>query len=103
MNLDKTHIQYHPDHDAVFLTFLPDRIGAKASNYGSAVARDPEFFYAAYLWVKKASVVPPVLAWIRKRIRWGRWIVVPRKVSRTWKHPQGLMEITITVVERKPR
>ena len=97
MQFDKLHIQYHPDHDAVFITHLPDRTGAKTSNHGHALDRDGEFWFSLYNWARRATSTPPVLAWLRKRVP----VLRPKTTdtTRVWEHPEGLMRIEVRIIE----
>lgn len=97
MKLEQTHIQYHPEYDTVFVTFLPDKVGGKFHNNGRAVEREWEFFFAVAGWARKAIVVPRAVRAFR------RWFhIQPKhiKATRKWVHPDTGMEITVTVKER---
>lgn len=97
MKLDQTHIQYHPEYATVFITFLPDKIGAKFMNNGRAVDREWEFFFAVSQWAKKAAFVPPAFRWLRKILKIRPKFQI---ATRTWKHPDGDLEVTVTVRDR---
>lgn len=96
MKPDNLHIQHHQEYDTFFITHQPEKVAGRYRNNGQAFEREWEFFFALRSWALHNHVVPSGIRLLKK---WLRLRLKVTKSSRTWKHPDGKLEITVTIRE----